>query len=113
MTGKCLLADRYIYDAVLNASLTANLPAAVMYRIIDHIFRILPKPDIVLMIDLPEEVAFSRKNDIQSVEYLRERRQIYIEMADRYGFIKLDGKAEPEEILIMAKRAVEMKYDCS
>ncbi|HUU41342.1 MAG TPA: hypothetical protein VMW42_10390, partial [Desulfatiglandales bacterium] len=68
--------------------------------------------DLVFLIDLPEEIAFTRKNDIQSVEYLRERRHIYIEMADRYGFIKLDGQAKPETILTQARQAVEKKYDC-
>ena len=113
LMGAFLIVDRYIYDAVLNASLTANLSRHTSYRLIDMVLTIFPKPDLVFLIDLPEEIAFTRKNDIQSVEYLRERRHIYIEMADRYGFIKLDGQEEPEAILLQARRAVEKKYDCS
>jgi len=112
LMGSCLVVDRYIYDAVLNASLTANLSRHTSYRLIDMMLKIFPKPDLVFLLDLPEEVAFTRKNDIQSVEYLRERRHTYVEMADRYGFIKLDGQAEPEAILKQARRAVEKKYDC-
>jgi len=61
--------------------------------------KIFPKPDFVFMIDLPEEVAFNRKNDIQSVEYLKERRQLYLEMSDKYGFIKINGQDTPQDIL--------------
>ena len=112
LMGACLIVDRYIYDAVLNASLTAHLSRHTSYQLIDMMLTIFPKPDLVFLIDLPEEIAFTRKNDIQSVEYLRERRHIYIEMADRYGFIKLDGQAKPETILTQARQAVEKKYDC-
>lgn len=103
LMGTCLIVDRYVYDAVLNASLTANLSRHISYKIIDMMLKIFPKPDLVFLIDLPEEVAFTRKNDIQSVEYLRERRHIYIEMADRYRFIKIDGQADPEKILTQVK----------
>jgi thymidylate kinase len=106
LMGACLIVDRYIYDAVLNASLTANLSRHTSYQIIDMMLKIFPKPDFVFMIDLPEEIAFTRKNDIQSVEYLRERRYIYIEMAARYGFVKLDGQAEPDAILTQARLAL-------
>lgn len=101
-----LIADRYIFDAILNASLTANLSLDVSGRIVDMLLKVFPQPDVVFLIDIPEEVAFARKNDIQSVEYLRERRHVYLEMADRYGFIKLDGQAEPQAILAQAKRAL-------
>ncbi len=103
LLGRRLIIDRYVYDAVLNASLTAHLSPNAAYRLVSLLLKILPKPDVVLLIDLPEEDAFSRKTDIQSVEYLRERRHRYLAMADRYGFIKLDGTAQPRELLEKAK----------
>lgn len=99
LLGRRLIVDRYIYDAVLNASLTAHLSPNTTYRLMSLLLKILPKPDVVLLIDLPEEVAFSRKSDIQSVEYLRERRHRYLSTADRYGFLKLDGTAPPQRLL--------------
>ncbi len=99
MKGQCLIVDRYFYDTILNMALTANLSSKATYTIIDLLLRIFPNPDIVLLIDLPEETAFSRKKDIQSVAYLRERRHKYLSMADRYGFVKINGELAPEDIL--------------
>ena len=102
LLGKYLVVDRYVFDAVLNISLTADLSLRTSYRIIDLLLKIIPKPDVVFIIDLPEEVAFSRKDDIQSVDYLRERRHLYLKMADRYRFLKLDGQLKPKKLLTQA-----------
>ncbi len=100
--GRRIIIDRYVFDTVLNASLTANWPPGITHRILGALLKILPRPDVVFLIDLPEVVAFERKKDIQSVEYLEERRHLYLEMADIYGFIKLDGRDEPKAILAQA-----------
>lgn len=107
MIGKHLIVDRYIFDAVLNASLTANLSIGTSYKLIDLLLILLPKPDLVVLIDLPEEIAFSRKTDIQSVEYLRERRNRYTEMANKYIFLTLDGTKSQNSLLneILSKSA--------
>ncbi len=102
LLGKHLIVDRYVFDVVLNASLTADFSLSTSYKIIDMLLKILPKPDVVFIIDLPEEVAFSRKDDIQSVDYLRERRHLYLKMADRYRFLKLDGQLNPQTLLTQA-----------
>lgn len=93
-----LIVDRYVYDAILNASLTANWSPSTTHLLATVLLKILPMPDVILLIDLPEEIAFERKNDIQSVEYLRERRQRYLAMAHRYGFLKLNGTASPQTL---------------
>ena len=103
LLGRRLIVDRYLYDVMLNAYLTAHLSPNATYRLVALLFKILPEPDKVLLIDLPEEIAFSRKSDIQSVEYLCERRHQYLKMAEQYGFIKLDGTASPHDLLLKAK----------
>jgi dTMP kinase len=97
-----IIFDRYVYDTVLNASLTANWSPDITQWLVRALLRVLPKPDVVFLIDLPELVAFERKNDIESVEYLQERRELYLEMADVFGFIKLDGLEDPKTILSKA-----------
>ena len=104
--GKRIIIDRYVFDTVLNVSLTANWPPGITHRILGALLKILPRPNVVFLIDLPEVVAFERKKDIQSVEYLQERRHLYLEMAGLYGFIKLDGQDEPEAILAQAMRGL-------
>ena len=49
-----------------------------------------------------EEIAFNRKNDIQSIDYLTERRERYLQFSQRYGFYRIDGDNSPEKILEQA-----------
>jgi dTMP kinase len=104
--GRRIIIDRYVFDTVINASLTANWAPGIAHRILGALLKILPSPNVVFLIDLPEIVAFERKKDIQSVEYLQERRHLYLKMADTYGFIKLDGQDEPRAILAKAMRGL-------
>ncbi len=97
--GRRIIIDRYVFDTVLNASLTSNWPPEITHRLVATLLKVLPKPDVVFLIDLPEVVAFERKMDIQSVEYLHERRRLYLDMADRYGFVKLNGQDRPQAVL--------------
>ncbi|MBI5049489.1 MAG: hypothetical protein HZC11_01090 [Nitrospirae bacterium] len=67
-----------------------------------------PQPDIVMYIDCPEDIAFSRKDDINTpnVEYLRERRELYLKLADKYGWIKIEGTLPVDKIAIQVKEKV-------
>lgn len=102
--GRKLIIDRYIYDIAVNLSLTTNKNIGYAENVIKFLFRLLPKPSLVIFIDLPEEVALSRKDDIQDIEYLKERRQRYIFLAEKYGFVVLDGERTQEELLAGAKK---------
>jgi len=99
LMGRRLLLDRYIFDTMLNVSLTSNINPESTYRALNILFRILPRPDVVLLIDLPEDVAFNRKDDIQGIEYLRERRKRYLSLARKYNFKIINGLDNQEKIL--------------
>lgn len=105
--GRKLIIDRYIFDIAINLSLTTNNDIAYAEKIISFFLRLLTKPDLIIFIDLPEEVALRRKDDIQDIEYLRERRQRYLILAKKYGFIILDGQQTQEELSMAAKRLVQ------
>lgn len=44
-------------------------------------------------------MAFARKNDIQDIEYLRERQERYHALADEYHFKVINGDQSPELVL--------------
>jgi dTMP kinase len=104
--GRRIIIDRYVFDTVLNASLTANWTPDISHWLVGILLKVLPRPNVVFLIDLPEAVAFERKKDIQSVEYLQERRCLYLDMADRYGFVKLNGQDEPHALLAQVLRGL-------
>lgn len=99
LSGKRLIIDRYIFDIAVNLSLTTNRKPEFAEKIIKSFFKFIPEPDRVIFIDLPEEVAFSRKDDIQDIEYLRERRERYLYLGKKFGFIIIDGTRTPEQLL--------------
>jgi dTMP kinase len=99
LTGKVVIADRYIYDQALNISLATGWSQQAVYRLIDLFSLVTPKPDAVILVDTPEEVCWARKDDVPSIEYLRERRGAYLAMAERYSFHVLDGRRDPDSLV--------------
>jgi len=101
--GKKFIVDRYIYDIAVNLSLTTNNSLLYAEKIIAIFFKFAPKPDIIIYIDLPDEVAFKRKNDIQDIEYLRERNERYKALCKKYNFYSIDGTRTPDQVLMDVK----------
>lgn len=104
--GQRLIIDRYIFDIAANLSLTTNNEINYTDKLIRFFLFFSLRPDLVLFIDLPEEVAYSRKDDIQDIEYLRERRERYLALAETYNFKFLDGTKPQEQMLIEARSII-------
>ena len=98
-SDRIIIIDRYIYDVAINISITADWAIEVLPLLLNIIFKIHPKPDIVIYLDLPEETAFSRKNDIQSIEYLKERRIRYLWLTEHFGFQLINATWSIDRIL--------------
>jgi len=97
--GRQLVVDRYVFDIAVNLSLTSGKNVEYAKKLIDWSLRFSPRPDHVFYIDLPEEIAFNRKDDIQDIAYLKERRQRYLWLAKEYGFTILDGTKSENRVL--------------
>lgn len=97
--GKAFIIDRYIVDIAVNLSLTTNNDVHYACKIISYFYKVAPKPDKTIFIDLPEDVAFNRKKDIQSIEYLKERRARYIYLSQKYNFLIVNGQKNAQEML--------------
>jgi dTMP kinase len=65
---------------------------------LSNLFKVIPSPDIVFLIDVPEEIAFSRKDDVPDINYLRERRSTYLKVANWCNMIVVDGSKTLSEI---------------
>lgn len=70
---------------------------------------IFPKPDTVVYVDCPGEVAMSRKDDAPNLEYLLDRRKLYLALAGKYGWIKVDGTMPVDEVFKRVKDSVYKK----
>lgn len=93
-----LIIDRYVSDLVVNVSIAGRLQKKDSLLLLRFLHFVFPKPDVTFFVDVDEEIAFSRKTDIQSVQYLKERKAKYLELIELYNCTVLDGH-EPKERL--------------
>ena len=90
--GKNIVCDRYVYDTVVtDISVDMDYSRDMVITLLNNLLRFFPKPDITFLIDAPEEIAYQRKNDTPSVNYLRERSEMYLDIGKEYGMTILDG----------------------
>lgn len=94
---RIIVLDRYIYDTIISdLAVHLNYSSAYTEEAIQRGLSILPRPDVVFLIDLPEEIAYARKDDIPHIDYLKERRAFYQML-----------EAWPEVVLIKGESPLE------
>ncbi|MDI3488524.1 MAG: hypothetical protein PWR26_1241 [Methanosarcinales archaeon] len=100
--GKNVVCDRYVYDVIVNLAVELHLSREETKRLARWCFRVLSKPDVLFLLDVPEDVAYKRKDDVPSIEYLRERKRVYMDVAEDGGIIRLDGTKSVDELGVLA-----------
>ena len=109
MRGKNIICDRYLYDTVItDLSVDMNYSKDRVTNLLNKLLHLFPEPGITFLIDVPEQIAYQRKNDTPSIDYLRERRGVYLDVGKKYGMIILDGSKSLEELKgLIQKRVFE------
>lgn len=98
--GVTVVCDRYLFDTVIgDLAVHLNYDSDQIRRSLHSSFRLLPRPDQAFLIDLPEEIAIQRKNDVPHLDYLRERRALYLRLGELYPMFKLDGQEKPQKLI--------------
>lgn len=98
VTRRTLILDRYFFDVAINISIALDLSDHEFQRLVEFMAKLYPSPDVVFYLDLPVEVAFRRKNDIQSAQYLEERQERYRSLTKKFHWISVDATATQEQI---------------
>lgn len=99
MLGKNIVCDRYIFDTVItDLAVDMNYSPEKIRRVLRRYLALFPKPDITFLVDVPEEVAYRRKNDVPSIDYLKERRMVYLSVGQEFGMMILDGSKDLAEL---------------
>ncbi len=96
---RIVVCDRYLHDTVVRVAVLAGIDASVLpqqLRILRW-YRV-PRPSIGFLIDVPSEVAFSRKDDIPDIEFLKCRVPLYRVAATELKMHIVDGTGTPDEV---------------
>lgn len=109
ITGKNVVCDRYVYDTVINLAVNLQYSQERFKTMLRCLLNLCPKPNLVIFVDLPEEIAFIRKNDIPSQGYLAIRRKFYRQISKEYEMTILDGSKDIVDLNHLVQYYVE-KY---
>lgn len=112
LIGHRLVVDRYVYDVIANLGFNLNYSLQEYAGDVELLYRFFPRPDIVILLDTDESVAYSRKTDIPAVDFLRERRRIYAHFAEIESMKVIKGEGPPEEIARRVLAQVLGSGDC-
>jgi dTMP kinase len=94
--GYSIICDRYVYDTIINdISLYVGLSVEEVNNLLRRVWYFIPKPNIVFLLRVPEQVALQRKSDIPSLNYLRLRNELYYQICSSQDFLFLDGTTDP------------------
>ncbi|HZS90887.1 MAG TPA: hypothetical protein VFE42_25780 [Chloroflexota bacterium] len=97
--GRAIVCDRYIYRTVVNLVVLLDLPAARLTRLLRHpALRLIPRPAVYVLLDVPAEVGYARKQDLPSLEYVARRVPIYRQIAAMTGMPVIDATQSPQAI---------------
>ena len=104
--GRNLICDRYIHDLAVAVGILLDYPTDRTMTLLDRCLALVPRPDLVFLVDAPEELAFQRKDDVVSLDFLSVRRDLYLQMAQQHGMTILDGSSDPGELAQLAASEV-------
>jgi thymidylate kinase len=105
---KVILLDRYVYDTLIDIDSAFGAKGAELDRLLaSPLVRWFPQPDKVILIEISPEEAIGRKDDIPSIEYLRERHGLYDRVAAALGAARVEGTKSIEEVNVEVTSEIE------
>ena len=97
--------DRFMYDVIVATSREFELTAAQRMKLFRLCSLLLPKPDLVFLIDVPPEVCYGRKKDeIASVQESRDNWEAYqvlpplLDQLTKGRIMRVDNTRDPQVV---------------
>lgn len=92
--NKTVIFDRYFYDFIIGFEYGDNIN-----RVMRRLFLLLPKPDIGFILDVPPNISFQRKKNIDPMDlnYYRTQRKKYLELGDELNIPVINTKKSVKE----------------
>jgi dTMP kinase len=96
--GYIILCDRFIPDIIVDMMCETRdyqLPKRLVGRLL---LSLIPKNSKLIVMDVAENIAYSRKNDVPSLDYLKERRKLYLALAKTLSIPVINGEEDINKI---------------
>jgi thymidylate kinase len=98
-SGQAVICDRYLLKSVVNLAVLMDVPLIALPNLLRHpVLRLVPQPTVYILLDIPADVGFARKDDLPSRTYLDRRVPIYRALAAYTGMPVVDGTQAPEDV---------------
>src|SRR4030043_137758 len=68
--GWNVVCDRYIYDLVASIGVLLDYPLDRTLALLSRCLAFVPRPHLIFLLDLPEALAYQRKDDTVSLDFL-------------------------------------------
>jgi thymidylate kinase len=91
MRSQLIVFDRYMYDLLVDSKRVRYGGPAWLLR---FAARVIPHPDLVILLDASPEVLWSRKQEVPFEEIERQREE-YLQVAGRLSFARIVNAAQP------------------
>ena len=95
LRGRLVIFDRYVYEALLPAKPPLVRTKRAYFWLLAHL---IPRPTVVAVLDVPGDVAYSRKQENPPHE-LEFEREMYAELAARIPSLEfVDAAADADSV---------------
>ncbi len=98
VAGKTVICDRYFYDTLVDISVDLGSSWSHSRALLYNFQRFIPQPNVTFLLDLPAAEALSRKADTPSLEYLMERRRLFLKLAGEIDATVVNAREKTEEV---------------
>jgi len=107
LTSDFIICDRYFYDTLLTdfSGTVIETPEEAISRY-KHYSKLVPSPEYMFYLQIPVNVAYKRKDDTPSEDYLQERKAFYDSFAKRFNITELCGTDDVDRLVDQVLRAI-------
>jgi thymidylate kinase len=95
MRSDMIIFDRYIYDLLVDSKRVRYGGPLWLLRLAA---RIVPRPDLVILLDAPAEVLWSRKQEVAFEEVVRQRERYLQVVSELPSAVVIDAAQSPSDV---------------
>lgn len=98
-SGRTVVCDRYVPDVWIDLAMNYGQDFEGVRRLSRHpLSRLFPRPDHIVLLDLPARTGFERKRDGTPLAYLQEREPLYARLGELAPLTVVDATASLDEV---------------